>query len=176
MQNLTGDRIAFFGKMAVGKSHCANILVAEYGYGKIAFADRLKKLARELFFIEGKDGPARKIYQELGSALRSINEDVWISPVLQRIAEFPNRPWVIDDVRYPNEYRALEEAGFLMVRVMAYEFIRQERIQTLYPATDKEAQRHISETALDSFEGDAFIVSVDGSTPTQLERLTNWGK
>lgn len=171
-----GDRIALFGPMCVGKTHIAKWLEEEYGYTRIAFADELKRIAKEMLGVEKKDAKSRVIYQQLGDTMRALYDDVWIKPVLDKVARYPKRAWVVDDVRYVNEYEALEKAGFIMARVTVPERIRQERIRLLYPDTDASTQQHSSETALGEYEGHVTLLSDNGSVFPDVEKVVFWGK
>jgi len=145
------QRIAFYGPMVSGKTYLANHLVANHNYRKVAFADKLKSLAYELFGVQYKDGPDRIILQKLGDAMRSIDEDVWIKYALNTIQMnkyLPNLSKyrvVIDDLRLANEAKWLKKNGFILIYVDADENIRVERMSTLYPNAAPEALLHASE-------------------------------
>jgi hypothetical protein len=78
-----GQRIAFFGPMVSGKTYCADILVHTKYYKKVAFATKLKQIAKELYGVEGKAGNDRTLLQTLGQDLRKYDTDVWVKYLLQ---------------------------------------------------------------------------------------------
>lgn len=96
--------IAISGKLKSGKDTIADYLVQEYGFKRIAFADKLKDIAKDLFFWDGnKDDYGRKLLQDLGMQMRSIKQDVWVDYVFRTIRNHNDMNWVITDVRYKNE-------------------------------------------------------------------------
>jgi dephospho-CoA kinase len=159
-------RVAFFGPMASGKTFLAKHLVDDYGFTKLAFADKLKQVAKELFHVEGKDGKAREIYQQLGEGLRRIDDNVWVNAILDKIDTLATLygedvPIVIDDVRYKNELTALRAKGFVLIKVTTSEIIRLQRVFSLYPNTTRQALNHVSETDLLHDKGDHSVDSRD---------------
>lgn len=169
------DRIAFYGPMCVGKTFCANYLVENCDYEKISFADKLKALAYDLFGVQGKGGASRKLYQELGTALRAFDEDVWINALLMRVSRsvLVSRPIVVDDLRYVNEAKALKRAGFVLVQVICDEGTRMERVHVLYPDTLPSSHEHPSEQQWKMIRPDYTVISNTYDTIIDLERLVN---
>ena len=87
---MQGLRIAFSGKMQVGKTTSATYLVRKYGFVKLAFADKLKEIARDLFPEQFESGEKpRKLLQDLGIKMREIDADVWVKYVLRIIKSLP---------------------------------------------------------------------------------------
>jgi len=117
---MQGLRIAFSGKMQVGKTTSATYLVKKYGFIKLAFADKLKEIARDLFPEQFETGEKpRKLLQDLGIKMREIDEDVWVNYVLRKIKNLPKETNIaIDDLRFLNEYKALKNEGFFVVRII----------------------------------------------------------
>jgi len=163
--------IAFSGKMCSGKTTLASYLVGKYSYIKVSFADGVYKVAREVFDTLEKD---RELLQEVGTTMRGIRRDVWIhllkKNVLKRKMEnfgsgiytagsnepidwIPFEPvnFVCDDCRFTNEVRALQDWGWLVVRLECPTEQRLERIERLYPGTPLNAHYHISEVELDTY-------------------------
>lgn len=164
--------LAFTGPMCSGKSWCADYLNQEARYTKLSFAGPLKKLAKELFGVEGKDGDARRVYQQLGQKMREIDPDVWIKALLRDLDKSHTdvTRFVIDDVRYLNEAEALRARGFKIVYVMCKKSARMHRINELYPNMDPALMQHDSETEMEEIEPD-YIVFSDETTADQLEDL-----
>jgi len=117
---MQGLRIAFSGKMQVGKTTSAEYLVRKYGFVKLAFADKLKEIARDLFPEQFEKGEKpRKLLQDLGMKMRKIDQDVWVNYVLRIVRSLPKESnIVIDDLRFMNEYKALKNEGFFIVRIL----------------------------------------------------------
>jgi len=62
--------------MQVGKTTSAEYLVRKYGFVKLAFADKLKEIARDLFPEQFESGEKpRKLLQDLGIKMREIDEE-----------------------------------------------------------------------------------------------------
>jgi hypothetical protein len=72
------------------------------------------------------------------------------------VADSWNLPVVVTDCRYPNEAKALQARGFLLVRL-------------LRPGLES-TDTHESETALDDFHTDATLVN-DGTPDDLREQL-----
>jgi len=111
--------IGLSGYARSGKDEVAKILVEEYGYKRIAFADNIRKLLyatnpqvggnRLQFLVEdygwdvAKSQPeVRHLLQSLGVAARNLfGEDFWINSALRHLEIQKN--YVITDVRFANE-------------------------------------------------------------------------
>lgn len=174
------ERLAFFGPMCSGKTWCANYLVNRGEFKKVAFADKLKAIAYELYGIQGKNGKDRLLLQGLGADLRKHDPDVWIKYALsmvERIESESKRPSkiVIDDLRYNNEARALRANGFTLIQVSLPEEIRRGRISALYPETPLSSYYHPSEREWESIEPDLIVVSVDWAAALTLENYLDQG-
>jgi len=117
---MQGVRIAFSGKMQVGKTTSADYLVQKYGFIKLSFAGKLKEIAKDLWSeqFECNQKP-RKLLQDLGMKMREIDQDVWVNYVLRIVHILPkDSNIVIDDLRFMNEYKALKNEGFFIVRII----------------------------------------------------------
>lgn len=164
--------IGISGKIGSGKDTVANILSNMYPNVKILhFGDSLKDIISIVFNInrsildtqEGKKAvypklgiTNREILQKLGSLFRqTFYENIWIDNVLDKITS-DNIVYVIADVRYPNEKKAIEDAGGIVIRIE----------RPGIPTID-----HISETALDNAEFHKVIYN-DGNIE-QLEFKIN---
>lgn len=168
--------VGLIGKKRVGKDTFAAVLVEEFGFARVAFADPLKEMALTIdpevaidsdtwehlgvlvaqFGWEGaKEEPGvRRFLQRLGDGVRQFDPEFWVTAGMRQMwnlrghpATAVGQPVVITDVRYPNEADAIREAGGILVRI--------ER-----PGVD-DGDTHASETALDDYLVDA-IVENDG--------------
>ncbi|MFE0326321.1 hypothetical protein ACFW08_05830 [Streptomyces sp. NPDC058960] len=138
--------IGIIGRARVGKDTAGKWLVDNRGYRRVALADPLKAAALELdpvvvtdedyWGVPGQrlaevvDGhgweaakdrfpDVRRILQELGRAVRALDEDFWLRLALKATQEANEAgvPVVITDVRYPNEAASLRRAGFHLIYI-----------------------------------------------------------
>ncbi|MEU4568652.1 hypothetical protein [Micromonospora sp. NPDC023956] len=154
---MTAPIVGLIGRKRVGKDTVAARLVQTHGYRRHAFADKLRDAALALDPIvvgwqgitirlsevvravgwevaKDKIPEVRRTLQNYGVAIRAMDEDFWVRPVLSSIAADLTTPAVVTDVRFPNEARAIVSAGGVLVRVVR-------------PGLD-ESDTHESETAL----------------------------
>lgn len=167
------NKIAFYGPASSGKTWCAEYLRLSYGYSRVAFADKLKIIASELFNVHGKDGSDRVTLQVLGLKMREILPSVWIDYILKRVAYTTEVSlWVLDDMRYSNEADALRAAGWTLIMVTAPSEVRAGRLLALYPNTPASVYYHASETEWLSIDPDYIVTSVDPEdTKKQLDNI-----
>lgn len=160
-------KLAFYGPACSGKTFSANYFVQQ-GYKKIAFADKLKEIAEDLFDVTGKNGSDRKLLQNLGQKMREINPNVWINYLLDTIKYLETNHiypgYVLDDLRYENEAIALRKAGFQLIYVSTPQEILTQRRRSLYPDTPDRSYYHDSETG---WKRIAHDYTVDGSDPAK---------
>jgi hypothetical protein len=136
--------IGIIGRARVGKDTAGKWLVDNRGYRRIGFADALKEAALKVDPIVWEDPCAdvtarlaetvarigwerakdafpevRRFLQELGAAVRDIDEDFWLRAAMKKVmaANDAGVPVVITDVRYPNEAASLRRAGFHLVYI-----------------------------------------------------------
>lgn len=119
-------RIALTGLKRSGKDTFADIAVKEFGFTANAFANTLKRYARELFPKEfiNTDKPV-ELYQKFGAYMRDIDPNVWISRMdiwLEIIEELDNdlgieSNIIITDCRYMNELEYLRSKGFIIIKI-----------------------------------------------------------
>ncbi|MFD9442149.1 hypothetical protein [Streptomyces sp. NPDC060001] len=137
--------VGIIGRARVGKDTAGKWLVDNRGYRRVGFADALKEAALKLDPIiddgnvgyrfsamrlsevvggygweRAKEiGDTRRILQELGSAMRAVDPDIWLRAALKKVQEANDSgvPVVITDVRYPNEAESLRRAGFHLVYI-----------------------------------------------------------
>lgn len=118
--------IGLTGYAQSGKDTVAQILVEDYGFKKVAFADKIRELLYEMDpMVKGeyhlkvlvdaygwdivKQTPeVRRMLQNLGvSARKTFNEDFWVQQALRPVHFTEN--WVITDVRFENEARIIKK-------------------------------------------------------------------
>lgn len=139
--------IAISGKMGSGKTTFANYLIEKHGYTHASFARQLKDSAMELFGLSYEQAYGsekdREFLQKFGQSMRELDDDVWVKKLVNSLDD--DSLVIIDDMRHINEYNAMSDAGFLLIRMEATEDIRKERLGERFKNSD-----HISETALDT--------------------------
>lgn len=135
-------RIGVTGYAQHGKDTVASVLVSEYGFKRLAFADALKELALKvdpivrnpylpaaearLSWTVAKFGweeaksleEVRRLLQELGTGAREIlGDDIW-TRIIARKMRSTYDPVVISDVRFPNEAEMIHWHGGEIWRVI----------------------------------------------------------
>jgi hypothetical protein len=146
--------IGLSGYARTGKDTVARILVDEYSFTRIGFADPLYELMLRLDPYATSAGTrlstvvatygwerakdtfpeVRRLLQQHATPARElIGDDIWIRAAFRKME--PDGRYVITDMRFPNEMRAVREVGGLTVRVHRPGY--------------GPANGHISETALD---------------------------
>jgi len=152
--------IGLSGYARSGKDEVAKLLVEEYGFTRLAFADKIRQLllaidpslgGPKLSTIVAEYGwdvaksktEVRELLQHLGVAARTlIDEHIWVTTVLNQIEEI-DKNYVITDVRFENEANAIKLIGGEIWRV---------RRTNNVPVND-----HVSENALDGFKFDKIL-------------------
>jgi dephospho-CoA kinase len=153
-------RVAFSGKICSGKTTAANWLLDNVpGMVRLSFASRLKELATELFNMDPKVKD-RKLLQDLGAAMRSIDKNVWINAFEKQASQYHNI--VVDDLRFYNEYTCLRKLGFTIVRLEVSPETQLTRLRDTYP---NDYETHLSrfgdqsETDLDNQKFDHVVTN-----------------
>lgn len=150
--------IFLVGPQRSGKDTVANYLVEKYGFTKLALADRVKELARELFGMDGKD---RGLLIQLGTKMREIDPNVWINVLWKRYlnlreVSYPIEPnVVISDVRFQNEWKFFESRGGIGVSILAPREVREKR-----EGYDPEFETDTTETELYSYVPHWYLPNV----------------
>lgn len=123
--------IGLSGYKQSGKNTVADIITKAFPhYTQKAFATKLKECTSlitgcnilDLEVEEFKNSiyknniTYRKILQVLGTEVgRSIYADIWIDALFKDYSEGSN--WVITDVRFPNEAKAIKDKGGIIIRI-----------------------------------------------------------
>lgn len=159
--NTKFPKIALTGLSGAGKSEVARILREQYGYTEDYLSKTLKTVV-ELVFGASHDQThlaelKNVVIPELGVSPRDLLTKIgtelfreelfrqlpnlklrggspWIHSLLVRLDNIKNTPVVISDVRFPDEEKALREAGFIIIEV-----VRKNQI------VDKKINAHSSE-------------------------------
>lgn len=160
--------IALTGLLRSGKDTVADYLVRQYGYTRVAFGDALKDDFHLRYPEIPREPKPRVGYQSHGQLMRRLfGEDVWVRTLFDQIAEREAweqwlRPYVITDLRQPNEYAAARARGFTIIRVTAPEDVRLERARQAGDAFNPEDLAHETESHVGEFAVD-YEVANDGT-------------
>lgn len=154
--------IGISGKKRAGKDTVASILVEEFGFTRLAFADvikecvyrldpivsltglRLKYLVDTNGWEAAKEFPeVRRLLQVFGSEVgrEMIDKQIWIEMTLSGVKA--SADIVISDVRFQNEAEEIKYQGGQVWRITK--------------ATGEYIDTHRSETELDSWNFDQYI-------------------
>ena len=123
--------IGICGLIGCGKGTVGDILVDDYGFTKLSFADKLKDGVATVFnwdraMLEGDTVESREwretqddfwtretgrtitprlVLQEFGTDCmrHGFDDGIWVSLVKQELVKLSNKNFVIPDVRFPNE-------------------------------------------------------------------------
>jgi len=94
-------------------------------------------------------------------AIRDIDEDAWLNLAIFNIDHSYSPRIVVDDCRFPNEYWALKERGFVFVRIVADITKRVDRLKKIGKWENEEQLNHVSESYVDGFATDYTIYNND---------------
>lgn len=129
--------IGICGLIGSGKGTVADILVKDYKFKKISFADKLKDTVAHLFdwdrnMLEGDSKESREWREtedkfwtnEVGKSInprlvlqlfgtdcmrQGFYDGIWVSFVKKEILSNPDINYVVPDVRFPNEIQVIKE-------------------------------------------------------------------
>lgn len=170
-------KIAFYGPAGSGKTWCANYVHDHYHFRKIAFAGKLKEIAKDLFNVRGKNGSDRKTLQDIGQKMREIRSSVWIDYLLDTAKTYEGEHYsdhpgfVLDDLRYVNEGIALRDAGFTLIRCHVPQDTLEQRRRALYPDTPALSYYHASESEWEQIVPDYEVESTDNSAKDVIQKI-----
>ncbi len=154
----------------VGKDTAADYIEENYpGTHRVAFADKLKRIAMLLFGLSHEQcyGPVeikekvdprynltpREILQGIGEKMREIYPDIWVDTVfyttIPELQEQGFDKFVISDVRYPNEADKIQERAGEVVKI-------QRKVGGVSVGAD-----HSSETAMLDYDEDKYFAIVN---------------
>ena len=148
------------GKAGAGKNTVADIINEYISCESFAFATKVKALAKDMGWNGVKDEQGRKLLQDIGTAGRNYNNNIWANDVIDRIYFSTYSYFVISDWRYRNEYEVLnkEFKNVITIRVTG-------RLDDLGTNSN-----HESEHGLDNFNTKYTIIN-DGSMNKLKQRV-----
>lgn len=131
--------IGLHGFAGVGKDTVADLL-ADYGYERVAFGDKVREALytlnpivtvgifgaytiRDLVDFWGWDhvkrehSEVRKMLQVMGTEIGRdlIGQDTWVDLALSSI--HPDKKYVFTDIRFDNEYSAIKRSGGIFIKI-----------------------------------------------------------
>jgi len=131
--------IGVCGKAGSGKDTIGDYLVEKYGFKKIALADPIKRLVKDIFALDDhtvydrdareknlerwEGWSVRRLLQYIGTELfrENIDDAIWVKSLWYKIQDDKSCNYVVTDVRFPNELNYLnensEEGEFLSIKV-----------------------------------------------------------
>lgn len=158
-------RIAFGGRMQVGKTTAADYLVSHYAFKKYALADPIKRIAVERFGWDGeKDRRGRRLLQEIGTVGRNYDPVLWLDRLSAILAEDGYTRVVVDDLRLAREVTFLGGLGFACVLITR----SPDLITTLSAVSDR--HDHETERELDGIAFE-FTIANSGSFDDLYRRI-----
>lgn len=130
-ETMKGQRIAFAGCMASGKTYAAkdlkNKINAEHTH-ILSLASSIKKLVFGNALFDNRDG-----YQMVGTVGRHIDPESWVKFLSKDMENYhKDCNIIVDDVRYENELIALRSIGFKIIYMDTPWDERLKRIATRY--------------------------------------------
>lgn len=174
-------KIALVGKMRSGKNTVGDYLVSNYGFNEFAFGTGIGEVIKTYFPEELKKGKPRHFYQHIGQSMRELDKDVWVKYLLNSINEFQysytrnfdkEANIVITDSRQYNEVAALRREGYLIVKVVADEEKRINRIIDSGDNFDINMLFHDTELQVDTVVADIEIHN--NGTLEELYKASDW--
>ena len=197
--------VGLVGFIGAGKGTVADLLVQRHSFKKEGFANSVKDATSAIFgwnraLLEG-DTPESRAWREQDDTFWSeklgkpfsprlalqlmgteagrdvFHPDLWVHTVLNRCAKSPNYNYVIADVRFPNEIKAIKESGGIIIRVKRgdepewYNVALKDNKKPNYHGMSKEyPDVHLSEWAWVGCEID-FVISNNGTLDELIERV-----
>jgi hypothetical protein len=121
---MTPSLIVLSGKARAGKGCIAKILVEEYGFVELSFAADLKVMAQKYYGVPEaeltvkKSSVSRQIMQGIGNMMRGeVDPLYWVKRVDYHTRRL-NRPIVVSDGRFLNEFKWCRQKGGLLWKVV----------------------------------------------------------
>ena len=105
-----------------------------------------------------KSDRVRDMLQYAGNTFRDrVRSTIWTDALLSKMATHPDTLYVIDDLRYKNEFQILRDANCVMLRLTLDVAEQKKRLKKLYGKIDPSKLQHISEVDLDDATFDYYI-------------------
>lgn len=171
--------IGLIGKTRSGKDEIYKTLESMgFNVERIAFGDTMKEHFFKCFPHIPKEPKPIELLQQYGQAMREIDEDVWVKPVMEYIRqqkklrkvmglEVP--AFVFTDIRQPNEYKTVASMeNTVLIKVKSSLENRVERMKALGETPTKEVLEAPTEKIIDKLDAD--IVLFNNGSLKQLRK------
>jgi len=139
--------IALTGAKGSGKDTVAGIIKSKYdNVATVAFADPIKNVIQHIFNLDPTNNdeydrlkrsdfsvhssfkdteatttwkhiPGRHVVREIGMLMRSYNEKQFTEYVEDQFRQYPDKLWVITDLRFDNEYTMLKKWNAKIIKI-----------------------------------------------------------
>lgn len=132
--------VGICGKAGAGKDTIGDYFIKNYNFQKIALADPIKRLVKDVFVLSDHtvydriarelpltDWPkwtVRKLLQYIGTELfrEKIDDAVWVKSLWLRVRQNQNINYVVTDIRFPNELKYFrkhaKKGQFICIKVV----------------------------------------------------------
>jgi hypothetical protein len=171
--------LAISGKLGTGKTTLETLIAKHHATKQIAFADGLKESYMAIFpggaspyTSEGKAAiipeleiSVGKFLQDFGEAGRQYNPSLWLYSVGRKVAH-ANTLYIVTDCRFPNEVAYVQKLGGKVIRL--------ERDNVDPAALAGRDSQHVSETALDNFDGFDLVLRNNGTLAELEATIVEW--
>ena len=115
--------IGVCGKAGAGKDTIADYFINNHGFQKIALADPIKRLVKDVFVLDDhtvydrdareqplEDWPnwtVRKLLQFIGTELfrEKIDDAIWVKSLWKKVEQNKDINYICSDLRFPNELK-----------------------------------------------------------------------
>ncbi len=171
--------IGIAGRKYNGKDTIGDYLVKNYGYKKIAFADPIKEICKEMFGFNNEqlygslketndefwNISPRKLMQFIGTELfrnhtdeimPDVGSNIWIKVLEKKILDNPDSKYVITDIRFENELELVTKFHGLKIKVV------RDNMEII--------DNHISEKLIDSLNTE-FTIKNNGTKEELFEKI-----
>ena len=156
-------KLAFAGQMRSGKDTCGDYVNAKYDCKVMKFAAPIYDI---MYFAQKRTRRPlekwRKFLQVVGTDLfRGEDPDVWVNLLIEEVKDLgPSVNVVVTDARFINEFTALQNAGFKVIKIERSETLRNEDMEQGHT---KSLEIHASEKDMLTFESFDAILYNNGT-------------
>ena len=166
-------KVAICGGLRSGKDTVGDMIANTIDAEQFTFSEGIWRMI-EIFFPDEYANrythKPRTLLQVLGQKLREVEPNIWVDYTLNQINEISDNV-VITDMRQPNEYQALKDTGFIIVRVNAHMSTRIERAASAGDIFEESNLNHETEQHYPLFEAD-YEIDNNGSMDELTHQVT----
>lgn len=159
-------KIAITGKMRAGKDTFAECLKEHQYFYEMKFSNGITDIIKAYFPDAFKQGKPRQHYQTIGQSFRQLNPDIWVQKLNEELRQVESllmpQNLLVTDLRQQNEHEYLKEQGFIVVKVVADQLLRLQRIEAEADLFNEATLHHETEFNVDDIVAD-YTISNSGS-------------